>query len=342
MVQNQTLGFQEIYMISLPERTDKRDAFALQAAFSGISYTVVDGVHGDEVPSHALPNTMDQRSNVVGCWRAHVNVLQRMVREGVSTALIFEDDADWDVALKHQLVQFARGSRFILSAPGEELATLSPYGDDWDILWLGHCGTSILPDEHRRFFVIPNDPTVEPPHLRQENYHEPNTSHWRTGPDGGSRTRIVFRSGNAACTAAYAISQKGAKKALYYLSMVPYNDPIDLRLAALCKSKVKCISPWPQLVGVSWPTGNAAKWSDIGYGPDSEATVQEGKSLHLMYSVRQNLPNMLEGQTVFDSQYPRIAPPMSIEDLGSATGYPETLEPGDFLSPPKDKTVGSD
>jgi hypothetical protein len=38
-----------------------------------------------------------------------------MVERRVSSALIFEDDADWDVALKMQLVQFARGSRFLLN-----------------------------------------------------------------------------------------------------------------------------------------------------------------------------------------------------------------------------------
>ena len=42
-------------MISLPERTDKRDAFAVQAAVSGISYQMVDGVDGTKVPSKALP-----------------------------------------------------------------------------------------------------------------------------------------------------------------------------------------------------------------------------------------------------------------------------------------------
>jgi len=36
----------------------------------------------------------------------------RIVEEGYSSALIIEDDMDWDVRLKNQLVQFARGARF--------------------------------------------------------------------------------------------------------------------------------------------------------------------------------------------------------------------------------------
>jgi hypothetical protein len=55
-IQNETLGFQEIYMISLPIRTDKRDTFAMQAALSSIKYTQIDGVDGQMVPPKALPH----------------------------------------------------------------------------------------------------------------------------------------------------------------------------------------------------------------------------------------------------------------------------------------------
>lgn len=55
-IQNETLGFQEIYMISLPSRSDKRDTFAMQAAVSSIKYTQIDGVDGQMVPAKALPH----------------------------------------------------------------------------------------------------------------------------------------------------------------------------------------------------------------------------------------------------------------------------------------------
>ncbi|OQV10031.1 hypothetical protein CLAIMM_14086 [Cladophialophora immunda] len=299
-IHNMTLGFQKIYMISLPERTDKQDTFTMQAAFSAISYTLVDGVYGDKVPTKALPYTMSQKANVIGCWRAHINVYQKMVYEGVSTALVFEDDADWDVALKHQLVQFARGSRFLMDTVVRDIPH-SPYGDDWDILWIGHCGTWVLPDKNRRFFVIPSDPTVLPPQLHKDNVAKPDMSYWRTSPDGGERTRIVFYSEGAVCTAAYAISQKGARKAIYHLSMVPYNAPVDWGLA--------------NLFGVSRPTSDTAKWSDIETPSDSESIVKDGQSYHLVYPVRQNLRRWLNDTTVFESQYPDIAPPMEINDI---------------------------
>jgi GR25 family glycosyltransferase involved in LPS biosynthesis len=164
--------------------------------------------------------TMNQAVNAIGCWRAHLNVLQKIVHEDVASALVFEDDADWDVSLKSQLIQFARGSRYISNTTHAEKAH-SPYGDNWDILWIGHCGTWYHEEDNRRMFVIPNDPTVEPPSYRQ-NVEEPDMEHWQGGPLGDNQTRIVFNSKGGVCTAAYAISQQGARKALYHVSLLSF------------------------------------------------------------------------------------------------------------------------
>ena len=272
---------------------------------------------------------MDQNPNAVGCWRAHLNVIQKIVHEKVSTALIFEDDADWDVSFKTQLVQFARGSRYILKTPRDK-ALHSPYGDDWDMLWLGHCGTWVYPEDNRRFFVIPQDPTVEPPEYRQ-NVDAPDMSHWEAGPDGDKQTRIVFNAEGGVCTAGYAISQRGARKALYHMSMLPYNSPVDWGFANLCKHKAydfTCVSVFPQLIGVSRPLGNSSRWSDIGYGSDADRQIEPANSQHLVYSTRLNMGNLLDGKTVFDSQFPDITPPqMDIKDIGRAIGHIETLDP---------------
>lgn len=67
--------------------------------------------------------------------------------------------ADWDVRLKSQLAPFARGihilSQPIRNSPKDNLYPTeldlsygdkvqepmhSPYGDNWEVLWLGHCG----------------------------------------------------------------------------------------------------------------------------------------------------------------------------------------------------------
>jgi hypothetical protein len=55
-----------------------------------------------------------------------------MIEQNIPTALVIEDDADWDIGLKSQLVEFGRGSRWLLDS--DDKATHSPYGDNWDIL----------------------------------------------------------------------------------------------------------------------------------------------------------------------------------------------------------------
>ena len=153
-------------------------------------------------------------------------------------------------------------------------------------------------------------------------------SHWE-GPNGDNKTRIVFRSEGAVCTAGYAVSQQGARKILYHMSMMPYNSPVDWGFADLCKDmryNFTCVSVFPQLIGVSRPTANTSKWSDIGYGDDSQRTVEAANSPHLVFSTRLNMATLLAGRTVFDSQYPDSTPPqMNIEDIGSAVGHVEEL-----------------
>jgi GR25 family glycosyltransferase involved in LPS biosynthesis len=286
--------------------------------------------------------TMDQNANAVGCWRAHMDALRKIVHEDVQTAVIFEDDADWDVSLKQQMVQFARGARYITNT-SETASTFSPYGNNWDILWIGHCGTWFHEEDNRRVFVIPNDPTVEPPEFRN-NVDMPDMTHWEGGPEGDNSTRIIFNSMGGVCTAAYAISQQGARKALYHMSMLPYNLPVDWGFAGLCADRSVdfiCVSIFPQLVGVSRPTANTAKWSDIGYGNDDNRMVEEANALHIVYSTRLNMAKLLDGDTVFDSQYPDLRPPLDIQVIGAAVGHIEVIRE-ENVAKPKSKDKAGD
>ena len=67
---------------------------------------------------------------------------ERVVDDGLETALILEDDVDWHMDVKHQ---FARMS----TALGEwrkdvgDVTNVHPYGTQWDMLWVGQCGEVI-------------------------------------------------------------------------------------------------------------------------------------------------------------------------------------------------------
>ncbi|EQL02361.1 glycosyltransferase family 25 protein [Ophiocordyceps sinensis CO18] len=174
-INNTTLGFEKIFVVGLPSRTDRRDGMALQAALSNLEIDFVDGVKDSNVAEKAIPkaeNVEHVRGPSLGSWRGHLNAIQHIVRQNLSSALILEDDVDWDVRLRGQLRDFALATHALVQplragrgrfadatfpgradgapSPALELdseqlpatvpPTTSPYGDGWDVLWIGHCG----------------------------------------------------------------------------------------------------------------------------------------------------------------------------------------------------------
>ena len=325
-VQNETLGVQEVFLVSLDTRRDKHDAFAVQAMASNIRYTPVEGVIGDQVPKKALPYKMELLPAEIGCWRAHMNIFEKIIERRIATAIIFEDDADWDVSFKQQLVQYARGTRYITSSEANgSFVPHSPYGEDWDVLWIGDCSTKDWPGDNKRF-VIPNDPTVLPLEFRKEN-ERPEMRYWdRAGSD--YKTRIIYRAKTASCTAGYAISLKGAQKAIYYLSMSPNDQPIDNGMGRLCGDEDKnfrCMTANPTLVGISKPAGSTNRGSDVGHVPSESHDEGVAHSERVMYSTRMNLPSLLAGKTMMKSEHPEHSPDMELSQIGSAIGHPYVL-----------------
>ena len=67
----------------------------LAASLFNISITFIPDIYGADVSPKALPFSFDRKQNVVGSWRAHMNVAAKMVEENIQSALIFEDDTDW-------------------------------------------------------------------------------------------------------------------------------------------------------------------------------------------------------------------------------------------------------
>ncbi|KAM3414604.1 hypothetical protein BST61_g9763 [Cercospora zeina] len=202
---NRTLGFEKIIVLNLPQRHDKRDEMSLSASVSRIDFEWMDGVDGASMSAKSKPSMMNDElsgdNNTLGCWRAHMNALQHVVKENIETALIMEDDADWDVNLKQQLVDFARGSKYLQGNSDSE--TSSPYGDDWDMLWLGHCGVYHGPRSSQRFWTSRDDPTVVPPELHRWQRRRPDMRHPLLS---SNFSRITFAAKGGLCAIAYAIA----------------------------------------------------------------------------------------------------------------------------------------
>ncbi|KAF2869900.1 hypothetical protein BDV95DRAFT_620423 [Massariosphaeria phaeospora] len=115
-IHNATLGFQKVLVLNLPFRTDRRDAMTLAAATSNMKLEFVDGVTGNSINQKAYPPPQENiklSNGIRGSWRTHMNALQRIVEENLTTALILEDDVDWDVRVRQNLQRFALASRFL-------------------------------------------------------------------------------------------------------------------------------------------------------------------------------------------------------------------------------------
>ena len=204
-----------------------------------------------------------------------------------------EDDADWDVNLKQQLADFARGSKFLQDSLGR--TTRSPYGDDWDILWLGHCGVYHGPRSSQHFWIARDDPTAVPPELHRWARRRPDMRHPLLS---SNFTRYTFEAKGGLCANAYAVSQRGARIMLHQetQSFTPA-DVADRALARVCNdyedngSGGRCIAPYPSLFSGYLAPGPSSKASDRRVLDGK--WIEKGMSHHIVFSTRMNMKGLL-------------------------------------------------
>ncbi|KAL8935790.1 MAG: hypothetical protein Q9216_005259 [Gyalolechia sp. 2 TL-2023] len=309
-LQNDTLGFEKVYVINLPKRTDKLDAIRLAASVTGFNLEVVPGQLGAEMSPKALPGPFkegEMRDNIVGCWRSHMQAAHKsnsgsIVNNRLSSALIFEDDADWDVSFRSQLLSFATGSQWLLDTPQGHIPH-SPYGDDWDLLWLGHCALAPIDTDPRRV-LFENDPSTTPFKHRFNLGKIPDMTHY------DNTTRIMYASNGGTCLYAYALSYRGAQKILFHLSMSYYHRPVDFGIREMCEDKARnfrCVGVFPQMVDSHRGAGSSSKDSDISHG--EEQVRKKGFSYNIVRSTRLNIGHLIDGDVdAVESQWPGEVP----------------------------------
>ncbi|KAL8728881.1 MAG: hypothetical protein Q9166_005121 [cf. Caloplaca sp. 2 TL-2023] len=304
-LRNETLGFEKVYVINLPKRTDKLDAIRLSASITGFNFDVIAGQNGADMSPKALPGPFkdgDMHDSIVGCWRSHMQAAHNIVNNRLSSALIFEDDADWDISFRSQLLNFAQGSQWLLNTPSGHTPH-SPYGDDWDLLWLGHCALAPIKDDPRRV-LMENDPSTTPWSHRFNLGEIPDMTHY------DNTTRIMYASDGGTCLYAYALSYRGAQKILFYLSMSYYHKPVDFGIHDMCNDhsrEFRCIGVFPQLVDSHRGAGSSSKDSDISKG--NEVDRKKGFSYNIVRSTRLNVGHLIVGEAEkIESQWPGEVP----------------------------------
>ena len=174
------------------------------------------------------------------------------------------------------------------------------------MLWLGHCG-EVFPedlDENQRVaftdssiaamtrkYIISPDVTVPPPDQVRGFQNHTETPY----------TRWVHFSGGPICSFAYALSQRGAQKVLFDLSVDHLTGPFDIALAGLCRwgrdtqrMGMRCVSVTPPLFEHHKAKGHIFKDSDIKNHEKAKTEIREaGWTENIVWSARANAHNML-------------------------------------------------
>ena len=243
--------------------------------------------------------------------------------------MICEDDIDWDVRLKTQLHDFAAGTRALiqpLKDGGYHDPTLpsrdsdpevepleydlrrenagitippkvSPYGDDWDVLWIGHCGANMARANDKipkARYVIPNDETVLSWRRRvglDKKVHE----------QYPGRDRVIHHAMGPICTFAYAVSLQGARKILYHIGLQDLGLSFDNLLAKFCDHH-RCLTSQPAYFSHFRAQGRIDRDSEIQNG-DKQKVRHKATSENIRWSVRVNLKELVNGKPPVD-QYP--------------------------------------
>jgi hypothetical protein len=257
----------------------------------------------------------------------------------LTSALILEDDVDWDVRIKDQLYDFALSAQALTQPlrgragayadptyrkpleespesvpemnfyrlPATVPPTTSPYGDNWDLLWIGHCEMQ-FPFRHSK--TIPkgrvirlNDETVA---LKRKlwSFNIPFTLK-ETYPE---HTRAYHHAQEGACSLGYALSQRGARKLLHEVALKDVSAGFDILLRWYCEGDKgrapgrKCLTTQPALFHHHVPVGPVSALSDVenhggGFRPTARTDM-------VRWSVRLNADALLEGKTDFVDQYP--------------------------------------
>ncbi|CAF9939067.1 hypothetical protein IMSHALPRED_001194 [Imshaugia aleurites] len=232
--------FQRIFATIEPAQLEQKIRLKKLASATNVDLTILEGTKSDD-----LKEGQDSKRCHLACTFEQMSLWRRIVDENVSSALLISSNAVWDERIRYQLSGFRDAAKTLrdhnpspspLSDPNP---VHGPYGNDWDVLWLGHCGKN------------------------GDAFYSPTTTNglprakiW-TAPDGRplgdqySSTDVRLTSDKPVgelCLSSYAVSYRGAVKLLGLAEDM--SELIDQYVEERCDDgDLKCIVQWPQIMG---------------------------------------------------------------------------------------------
>ncbi|KAE8373955.1 hypothetical protein BDV26DRAFT_300665 [Aspergillus bertholletiae] len=278
---NATLGFQTILALSRSPSWRTRGLMAA-ANLTGLSIYIPPQppVHPDIAKvfeTLGSEYTLHISHGASMAWLAHLDIIKYAIQADFDTALIIEDDVDWDVKIRSQMVRIAESVRNLTQTSANETA---PYGRDWDVLWIGHCG-EYWEDMFETVFY--EDPTACP----HKYYYGWAKGNMERMPD---HHRAVYWSANPVCSFAYALSRNGSRKVIELLG-AGKDVAFDISMMMACRAgKLKCISVVPEVVHQYFPNLTFGVQSMVDIGNGRQVGPDESEFEHIMGSTE----NILE------------------------------------------------
>ncbi|KAK5721845.1 hypothetical protein LTR15_006438 [Elasticomyces elasticus] len=241
---NSTLGFGGIFVLSNDTTSWRIQGLRKAAALTGVELTVPDlnppqdeRVHAAVVGGDpAYPNGPD----VIRASYNHVALLKEFLRSGQETALILEDDVDFDVNIGAQVSSLAVTLQVDATGTGQGCtASSDPYCHEaWDILWLGHCGMQFTT---RTTVLDYEDPFA----LDWDHLTCPFNNYYEQQKEGHGSQQIV-RGVAPLCTYAYAVTRKAALDIVEHFPERPKGFDMERHVSCM-GGRHNCIAPVPEL-----------------------------------------------------------------------------------------------
>ncbi|KAH8807897.1 hypothetical protein F5884DRAFT_881435 [Xylogone sp. PMI_703] len=260
----------------------------LLATFTNLELQLEPGVNGSNIHENAKPQDSGiLRPEQLGCWRGHANAWRKVIEENIETAIIVEDDADWDVNIHdifRELSKQMRKGELRKERPSREEMRRAPYGLDWDLLYIGSCWD--LPNEDNRPKHQTYDDPFAPNSQEMSGSYRNELEGWGVKLAPNTRMRVLAPSWYSVCTIGYAVTRQGAQKLLYTVGNGEgLNSPIDLAMSdRIQKGYLRAYTVIPPLV-TPWKTGTVSD-SDIDDLRESTEELKTG-SENLKNSARE-------------------------------------------------------
>ncbi|PSK36764.1 Procollagen galactosyltransferase 1 [Elsinoe australis] len=259
---NTTLGFGAIAAVSRPGSARQQE-LVLAAQVTGLTVTVPmqpEWTEADLEGIRAKRGSTISRGSALA-WLGHQNTLRWFLSTNLTTALILEDDVDWDIHLRTiQVPRVAATTRYLLASDGEKDKTdeevKRPENEDeywgstdkWDVLYLGHCGENFYPGKWN--FRVQRAGFYDGTLPRRKDMHGV-TKDLLDAIGVPESVRVVHRSIRPLCTFGFALTRHAAERLLNDIAPRERDGgtvAYDVRILEGCRDLgLKCYSTNPEL-----------------------------------------------------------------------------------------------